>query len=144
MGAAVYVGSFCTGSSFDYRLLFLLLTVPQLVVWSGSLRGRWRLFAGGSLVVVLAMLWSLTWQMGLKSGFGPRGEEFGLLLDEALSWLLFAGLSSALWLLVPDALLPRSWRGRPVLDEAGDGLPLPLPVGVGVEPARAKRPSEVG
>lgn len=144
MGAAVYVGSFCTGSSFDYRLLFLLLTVPQLVVWSGSLRGRWRLSARDSLVAVLAMLWSLTWQMGLKALFGSRGEELGLLLDEALSWLLFAGLSSALWLLVPDALLPRRWRGRPVLDEPGAVLPSSLPVGVVVEPARATRPSEVG
>lgn len=142
MGAAIYVGTFCTGSSFDYRLLFLLLTVPQLVVWSGSLRGRWRFAARGSLVLVLAMLWSLTWRMGLKAALGPRGEELGLLLDEALSWLVFAGLASALWLLVPDALLPRRWRGRPALDERGDVLP--LPVGLGVEPVRPVRASEVG
>lgn len=144
MGAAIYTGSFCTGSSFDYRLLFLLLTVPQLVVWSGSLRGRWRYAARGSLVLVLAMLWSLTWQMGLKAAFGKHGEELGLLLDEALSWLLFAGLSIALWLLVPDALLPQRWRGRPVLGERGDAVVLPLPVGVGVEPVRPARSSEVG
>ncbi|MBL8735355.1 MAG: hypothetical protein JNL12_02905 [Planctomycetes bacterium] len=144
MGAAIYVGSFCTGSSFDYRLLFLLLTVPQLVVWSGSLRGRWRFVARAALGLVLAMLWSLTWQMGLKSAFGPRGEALGLLLDEALSWLLFAGLSGALWLLVPDAFVPQRWRGRPLLDGRGDVLPLPVPVGVGVEPARPARSSEVG
>jgi len=142
MGAAIYVGTFCTGSSFDYRLLFLLLTVPQLVVWSGSLRGRWRFAVRGTLVLVLAMLWSLTWQMGLKVAFGPRGEELGLLLDEALSWLLFGCLSTALWLLVPDALLPRRWRGRPALDDRSDVLP--LPVGAGVAPVRPARASEAG
>lgn len=142
MGAAIYVGTFCTGSSFDYRLMFLLLTVPQLVAWSGSLRGRWRFAARGCLGLVLAMLWSLTWQMGLKAALGPRGEELGLLLDEALSWLLFAGLSAGLWLLVPEALLPRRWRGRPALDERTDVLA--LPAGVAVAPAQPTPVSEVG
>jgi hypothetical protein len=142
MGAAIYLGTFCTGSSFDYRLLFLLLTVPQLVVWSGSLRGRWRLAARGTVVLVLAMLWSLTWQMALKTAFGPRGEELGLLLDEALSWLLFGCLSTALWLLVPDALLPQRWRGRAALDDRVDLVR--MPAGASVAATRPARVSEVG
>lgn len=113
VGAAVYAGSFCLGSSFDYRLMFLLPALPQLVVWSRSLGPRWRWLARGLLGAVLLLLWSMTWRAGLRSLFGGAGEGLGLLVDELLSWLVFAALLVGGWLAVPDALLPRRWRGRP-------------------------------
>ncbi len=33
-GAGVYVATFCLFHSFDYRLVFLLLTIPQLLRWA--------------------------------------------------------------------------------------------------------------
>lgn len=113
VGSAVYAGSFCLGSSFDYRLVFLLPALPQLVVWSRALAPRWRWLARGLLGAVLLLLWSMTWRAGLRSLFGGAGEGFGLLVDEGLSWLVFAALLVGGWLAVPDALLPRRWRGRP-------------------------------
>ena len=113
VGAAVYAGSFCLGSSFDYRLMFLLPALPQLVVWSRALAPRWRWLARGLLGAVLLLLWSMTWRAGLRSLFGGAGEGLGLLVDELLSWLVFVALLVGGWLAVPDAILPRRWRGRP-------------------------------
>lgn len=115
VGAAVYVGSFCLGSSFDYRLMFLLPALPQLALWSTALRGRWRWAARATVAAVLLLLWSMSWRAGLRSLLGNTGEELGLLADEALSWLVFAALLVGAWLSVPDALLPRRWRARPMV-----------------------------
>lgn len=122
VGAAVYAGSFCLGSSFDYRLMFLLPALPQLVVWSRALAPRWRWLARGLSGAVLLLLWSMTWRAGLRSLFGGAGEGLGLLADELLSWLVFAALLVGAWLAVPDALLPRRWRGRPFVAVA---VPIP-------------------
>lgn len=37
-GAGIYVATFSLGRSSDYRLVFLLLTIPQLVLWARSRR----------------------------------------------------------------------------------------------------------
>jgi hypothetical protein len=52
-GAAIYVGTFCLFQSFEYRLVFLLLTIPQLYSWT---RCRHVLGAAG-LLLVLSTLW---------------------------------------------------------------------------------------
>ena len=33
-GAFIYLGTFAAVNNFDYRLVFLLLTLPQLVEWA--------------------------------------------------------------------------------------------------------------
>ena len=52
-GAGVYVATFALVRSADYRLVFLLLTVPQLVRW---VAGR-RVLAIATLLGVLVTLW---------------------------------------------------------------------------------------
>lgn len=37
-GAGIYVATYVLGRSSDYRLVFLLLTIPQLVIWTWSRR----------------------------------------------------------------------------------------------------------
>ncbi len=62
-GAAVYVCTFALFHSFDYRLVFLLLTIPQLVSWA---RERQPL-AFVTLALLLATLW-LDWGSALAAG----------------------------------------------------------------------------
>jgi len=52
-GACIYVGTFALAENWDYRLAFLLLTIPQLFRWARA--GRILGIAGLSLV--LASLW---------------------------------------------------------------------------------------
>jgi hypothetical protein len=56
-GACIYVGSYPIFMSHDYRLIFLLLTVPQLVRWSGA-----RLaLAYVTVPALLATMWLDEW-----------------------------------------------------------------------------------
>jgi hypothetical protein len=56
-GACVYVGSYAVVISFDYRLIFLLLIVPQLVRWA---RARYGLAYATAAALVVAM-WLDEW-----------------------------------------------------------------------------------
>jgi hypothetical protein len=121
-GAAVYVGTFCLGSNFDYRLVFLLLTLPQLVGWAATVRGRWRWWFASQPLALLVLLWGMTWRSRLVPWCG---EGPGLILDEACSWWLVIGLLVTSLLALPDRLVLPAWRGRRALDAPATVAPLP-------------------
>ncbi len=106
-GAAIHVGTFCTGSHFDYRLSFLLLAVPQIAAWLATTRGATRAGFGVTLAAILASMWGMTWMQWLRAG---SGESVAMLGDEAIGWILVALLIVAGTLTLPDAMLPRRWR----------------------------------
>lgn len=126
VGAGVFVGTFCLGGNFDYRLVFLLLVVPQTVTWITTTRGWVR----GATVVGLGclglLLWSMTWRALLLPLVGSA--TLGLVIDEALTWSLVVLLLSGLVLSLPDWLVPMTYRGTPFFDaDAVRGAVLPLP-----------------
>jgi hypothetical protein len=84
MGALIYLGTFATRKNGDYRLVFLLLTLPLLLVWADARRREPRRRAArAALGAVLAALW-----LGALSPYvGPA--------DELASWAV-AGLFVAL------------------------------------------------
>ncbi len=119
-GAGIYLGTFLLGQNWDYRLTFLLLTLPQLFVWVQVATLPGRLLAGATLTALLLSLWSLL----LFPGFAAPTAALAnyLNLDEALNWALFAGL---LWLLI--ATLP-GWLRAPLgLRVPGDTPPAARP-----------------
>ncbi|MEO6598127.1 MAG: glycosyltransferase 87 family protein [Planctomycetota bacterium] len=126
IGAAIYVGSFCLGSNFDYRLIFLLLTIPQLATWVATTRSVARASAVTLLGVLVLLMWGMTWRLWLYRAVGA--EAPGLMLDEALSWALAIGMLAALVLSMPDWMLPAGRRGTAFLDAARSGAGLPLPI----------------
>jgi decaprenyl-phosphate phosphoribosyltransferase len=81
-GALLYLGCFALVNSYDYRLVFLLLAMPQLFAWVNGGGPAARLAAIG-VVVVLLQLW-------VSALSGPL-----YLADELVSWAL-AGLLLAL------------------------------------------------
>jgi Glycosyltransferase family 87 len=106
MGALVYVGTFVAGNSFDYRLVFLLLTLPCLL--------RWPLHRGSAepatlprvaAAVVLVQLW-----------VGTLSEQLRL-LDELVSWTLAGMLVVLLARSAPSATAVL--RGRASADSQG-------------------------
>lgn len=56
-GVLVYGATFLLGSNWDYRLVFVLFTLPQLFAWSRGAHGALRAGAGVALAAVLAVLW---------------------------------------------------------------------------------------
>jgi hypothetical protein len=80
-GSLVYVGTFVIGNSFDYRLVFLLLTLPLLLRWPAPPRA-----AGNRLnlpLVTVAVVMLALW-------IGTLSQQLRL-ADELVSWTL-AGL----------------------------------------------------
>ena len=84
VGALIFLGTFAVGNNFDYRLVFTLLTLPQLFEWAteerGAPRGR---VAAVSIVGLLALLWIGALSEPLRLG------------DEVVTWA-FVGLIIAL------------------------------------------------
>ena len=91
-GAGIYCGTYVLGTNFIYRLMFLLLCLPQLQDWLIQ-RASDRKTAGyaeaGLLGVVLGVLW--------LNG-NANGHTTFLLLPQFLNWLLFFGMSVVLML----------------------------------------------
>ena len=108
IGAGVYVGTFVVGSNFNYKLVCLIFTVPQLLAWSSRAHARMP-FAGLALAAVVATFW-----VGVERPFSPGIGDLWLdalrffPFDEILTWGLFVYLATALWLTVPSWLSP-SW-----------------------------------
>jgi hypothetical protein len=101
IGVLIYLGTFATRKNGDYRLVFLLLTIPQLLSWASSSAeaGRTRLTRAG-LGTVLAALW-----IGALSPYiGP--------VDELASWALAGAFVALLAASVPP-LRPRQGAVSP-------------------------------
>jgi hypothetical protein len=87
IGSLVFLGTFAVGNNFDYRLVFVLLTLPQLMAWASAAEGeprRW--LAAVTLLAVLVLLW-----------IGALSEPLAL-WDELVTWagvFLFAVLLAA-------------------------------------------------
>ncbi|RIK30519.1 MAG: hypothetical protein DCC56_09350 [Anaerolineae bacterium] len=84
IGALIYFGAFLQGAAFNYKFMFLIFAIPQIVLWikpDGQLRraGAW------SLAFVLFSCWGM-----ILSRIFPLNLAFAL--DEAANWLAFAYL----------------------------------------------------
>jgi hypothetical protein len=86
-GTAIYAGSFILEHNFDYRLVYLLLVVPQLLRWARRSR-----FAALVLLTVVSTLWL---SEVLSNGYWT--QHYPLPYDEILTWALFIVLLGMAW-----------------------------------------------
>jgi hypothetical protein len=80
-GAGIYCGTFLLGANFAYRLVFLLLCLPQLFDWREAGQAM-RGLSSVVLVLIAYVLWT-------------TANGTVLLLSHVASWALFAALSYA-------------------------------------------------
>lgn len=90
-GASIYVAAFALGSNWDYRLIFLLFTLPQLFAWI-KIRTPWGCLSAAALGVMVIALW-----ISSLSGRLAGLDEFG-------NWLLFFYFLVALLITMPPEL----------------------------------------
>ncbi len=91
VGAAVYVGTYLLGSNWDYRLMFLLLAIPQLMTWARVGHGRQSATALGVMLATGIATWSFVIHNALT---GLRGGALAALLLDALAhWVMYLGLA---------------------------------------------------
>ena len=86
-GAGIYCGTYLLGTNFIYRLMFLLLCVPQLQDWQRSDGEKAAGIELGLFGTVLGVLW--------LNG-NPNGHSIFLLLPQLLDWFLFFCMAAVL------------------------------------------------
>jgi hypothetical protein len=107
-GALIYLGTFATANNFDYRLVFLLLTLPQLVAWVRMPLHRLTTLSAATLTAVIALLW-----------VGSLSQWLNL-WDELASWAVAALLAAGVAATLPRfATVRQSVLGRPGTGGAG-------------------------
>ncbi|NWG35783.1 MAG: DUF2029 domain-containing protein [Chloroflexi bacterium] len=91
MGASIYAGTFLLGNNWDYRLAFLVFTIPQLAEWLCLKNRKQQAIV---MVVIVASLLS-SWHFMLKFDLpfiplkNPVNRNF--VIDESINWLLLPG-----------------------------------------------------
>ncbi|MBL7644805.1 MAG: hypothetical protein JNK74_01320 [Candidatus Hydrogenedentes bacterium] len=110
-GSAIYLGSFFLTSNWDYRLMFLLMTIPTLSGWA---RNRDRL-AGRIAVIALPAILFACWSLGFRAYLFKLGAPMSVwfVADQFSKWVVFVSLLSAFACTLPD------WVCRPPLWRAG-------------------------
>ena len=93
-GAGIYCGTFMLGANFTYRLIFLMLCLPQLLDWQGRVS---QLTISAARLLTIAILLTL-WL---------NANPIFLLGTQIADWSLFIGLATIVQLNFFMAL-PRS------------------------------------
>lgn len=106
VGAGIYVGTYTYLYNADYRLVFLLLTVPQLLRWAAETRPALPLARLG-VAALLLTLWFSTVSVDLPAvgWISARwNDAVPVQLDELFGWLLCAYLLAGLCATLPAVL----------------------------------------
>ncbi len=101
-GSAIYIGTFMLGNNWDYRLVFLIFTIPQLIIWASWNSNQIRLISRLTLVSIFVSLWYLKWKNVIDSL--PHGNWTSFTLDEISNWAVFGSLMYLLFWSMPDWL----------------------------------------
>lgn len=89
-GASIFLGTFAVGYNWDYRLVFLLLTMPQLVRWTKD-AGPLASISAWGLAAVIGTMWL-------------SRLPFIFPLDEVVNWALFIVFAALLLATLPPWL----------------------------------------
>lgn len=84
IGTLIYFGTFLQGTAFNYKFIFLIFSIPQVVLWIKS-HSELRRAGAWSLAFVLLSCWGM-----ILSRLFPLNLAFAL--DEFANWLAFACL----------------------------------------------------
>lgn len=101
-GAAIYAGTFVLNNNWNYRLMFLILVIPQLTMW---LKCRARCISSGSLLLLAGILFSMWHLVIIRAAcYLPYGCYVSFALDQLAHWMVFAGLLYLFFWSMPDWL----------------------------------------
>lgn len=109
LGAGIYLGTFMIlGNNWDYRLMFLIFTIPQLIVWRNQKATDLLFVSKLTLLAIIISCWGLMIERPfhlidhLFNNF--LGSYLYFLFDEFSNWIVFAGLIYLLIYSMPDWL----------------------------------------
>jgi hypothetical protein len=97
VGSGIYIATFLLSNNWDYRLIFLIFTLPQLVLWMGESVKVIKLTAISSIISIVFTMWYLDLHriLGIMAWVG----------DELSNWALFSALVFLFFITLPDWVL---------------------------------------
>jgi Glycosyltransferase family 87 len=101
-GAGIYCGTFLLGTNFIYRLMFLLLCLPQLQDW-GSTK-----FGDNDRTITIARVLYVAVLLALWSNGSPNGHSTFMFVPQLVDWLIFFGLTTILLINVLNSVTAHS------------------------------------
>lgn len=103
VGSSIYIGTFLIGNNWDYRLVFLILTIPQLSSWAVSSSRKLRWCSVAALCAMFVSMWYLV-ILKLWENLAARLIYLGIpwILDEISNWSLFLLLAYLFSLALPQ------------------------------------------
>lgn len=104
IGSSVYIGTFFIGNNWDYRLIFLLFTIPQILLWI-KIKSQISTLSFFALMGIILTTW--------LSRIG--GNFYNL--DELINWLLFFFFNYTVILTFPN------WLKEKITIKSSVGLP---------------------
>ncbi|RJP53023.1 MAG: hypothetical protein C4586_02095 [Anaerolineaceae bacterium] len=120
VGASIYVGTFLLGNNWDYRLAFLIFTIPQLSRWMFASNSRRRWLISGVFAAILISCWYAVIRHHILLAFGGDYELQFSIFDETVNWILFGGLTYLLVASVPKWFRTFDWfPSAPRIDAKG-------------------------
>jgi hypothetical protein len=99
VGSAVYAGAFLLQDNWDYRLVFLLFAIPQLLSWARRPSSGLSRISAITLIAIYLALWHLVIDRSFR--LVPFGGRVSFMLDEVTTWLAFCGLLYLLFYSMP-------------------------------------------
>jgi hypothetical protein len=124
VAAGLSVATYIFGHNFDYRLVFVLLAVPQLLAWTRS-PGSWAWLARAALVAMGLTLWTGTAEGTARWGYELLGQSpksapgMFFPLDELTNIAMQALLAAGAFAILRQRLVAR----RPPVPSAAAPVP---------------------
>ena len=119
VGSAVYLGSFVLFVNWDYRLMFLLFTLPALAGWARERRHPIGRIARVALPAIVFSCWSLGMHGAVLHT--PRLLPLWFLIEQAAKWVAFVALLCAYAYALPEWHYPRIILQSPPAETARSG-----------------------
>lgn len=85
IGSGMWIIQFLLTSSFDYRLIILIFSLPQLVLWMDSNNKVIKNVAKTAIILIIFTMWFLK--------LFHLGGSIILVFDEVSNWILFSSLT---------------------------------------------------
>lgn len=98
MGAGIYAGCFLLMNTHDYRLIFLIFTIPQLIEWFLASGKKALSVPGLTLVAMGLSLWNAFIMRFL-------GRQATFVIEEFANWFMLTGLLYLLFASSPGWLI---------------------------------------
>ncbi|MCL4529139.1 MAG: hypothetical protein M1282_06975 [Chloroflexi bacterium] len=117
LGAGVYIGTFLLGNNWDYRLVFLLFTLPQLAGWIKQTTRSSKFIVWTTVVTLFLSMWYFVLK-AIVADFSLTASYIHPAVDQTIKWILFGSLiylyASSLPRWIPDyiRMLPSKLKQR--------------------------------